>query len=54
MGNTLQKEKHGKYVSKDTSDRKIGDQPNKSNNSIKIKTVMVCDVSQNTNDFPSV
>ena len=53
MGNTLRKEKHKLVnvfsnfnVSKETSYRKIGDQPNRPNNSIKIKTATVSEVSQ--------
>ena len=61
MGNTLRKEKHKLVnvfsnfnVSKETSYRKIGDQPNRPNNSIKIKTATVSEVSQNANDSLSV
>ena len=41
-------------ISEESSDRKIGDQTNKSNNSIKFKTAVVSYLSQNANTFPTI
>ena len=41
-------------ISKETSDRKIGDKPDNSIDSKRIKTATVPDISQKANVFPSV